>query len=46
MRAALSRVTEVLTGMEEKLNLLDSGAGDGDCGSTLAGGARALQVPD
>ena len=26
--------------MEEKLNLLDSGSGDGDCGSTLALGAK------
>jgi hypothetical protein len=26
--------------MEEKLNFLDSGSGDGDCGSTLTTGAR------
>jgi hypothetical protein len=26
--------------MEEKLNFLDSGSGDGDCGSTLTTGAK------
>ena len=29
--------------MEEKLNHLDSGSGDGDCGSTLASGAKAIK---
>merc|ERR1719435_174816 len=30
--------------MEQRLNELDSGSGDGDCGSTLAAGARAVQA--
>jgi hypothetical protein len=34
----------ILLGMEEKLNQLDSGSGDGDCGSTLAAGAKGTQT--
>ena len=30
--------------MEAKLNQLDSGSGDGDCGSTLASGAKAVKT--
>ena len=44
VRAALAGAAAALIEMEDELNLLDSGAGDGDCGSTLAGGARALQA--
>jgi len=40
--SVLRCVGETLLSLEERLNLLDSGAGDGDCGSTLAAGARAL----
>ena len=44
LKRILETVTESLISMEEKLNQLDSGSGDGDCGSTLAAGARALQT--
>jgi dihydroxyacetone kinase len=43
-RAAIEAITDRLIKMEAELNVLDSGSGDGDCGSTLAAGARALQA--
>ena len=36
----LEEVARTLQGLEDKLNLLDSGCGDGDCGSTHAVGAK------
>ena len=44
LRKILETVTADLVELEEKLNLLDSGSGDGDCGSTLTAGARAIQA--
>ena len=44
VRAALEGLTGQLISMEQRLNELDSGSGDGDCGSTLAAGAKAIQV--
>jgi len=44
VRSTLERITTTLTSMESRLNELDSGCGDGDCGSTLAAGARAIQA--
>ena len=44
VRAALEGLTSQLISMEQRLNELDSGSGDGDCGSTLAAGAKAIQV--
>ena len=46
VRAALEGLTGQLISMEQRLNELDSGSGDGDCGSTLAAGAKAIQVHD
>ena len=43
IRNILDAITKDLMGMEEKLNHLDSGSGDGDCGSTLASGAKAIK---
>lgn len=34
---------EALKSCEDQLNKMDSGAGDGDCGTTLKRGATALQ---
>ena len=45
VKAALEGLTSTLISMEQRLNELDSGCGDGDCGSTLAAGAKAIQVP-
>jgi len=42
LRAILSTAARDLLAMEESLNLLDSGCGDGDCGSTHAIGAKAI----
>jgi len=42
VKTALERLSAVLVGMEDRLNELDSGSGDGDCGSTLAAGAKAV----
>ena len=44
VKAALEELTKQLISMEQRLNELDSGCGDGDCGSTLAAGAKAIQV--
>ena len=44
VKAALEGLTCQLINMEQRLNELDSGCGDGDCGSTLAAGAKAIQV--
>ena len=44
VKAALEGLTGQLISMEQRLNELDSGCGDGDCGSTLAAGAKAVQV--
>ena len=44
VREALEGLTRDLVAMEQRLNELDSGSGDGDCGSTLAAGAKAIQV--
>jgi len=43
VKTTLEKVTSTLISMEGKLNELDSGCGDGDCGSTLATGAKAIQ---
>ena len=42
LRAILSTAARDLLAMEESLNLLDSGCGDGDCGSTHAIGAKGI----
>jgi len=42
VKKVLESAANLLISMEEELNLLDSGCGDGDCGSTHARGARAL----
>ena len=44
VKLVLDTLTEDLMSLEDKLNLLDSGSGDGDCGSTLAAGARAVKA--
>ena len=44
VKEALEGLTRDLVAMEQRLNELDSGSGDGDCGSTLAAGAKAIQV--
>jgi len=44
VKATLEKVTSTLITMEGKLNELDSGCGDGDCGSTLTAGAKAIQT--
>ena len=40
LSATLSAACHALVNAESALNLLDTGAGDGDCGSTLARGAK------
>ena len=40
VQSILEEVARTLQGLEDKLNLLDSGCGDGDCGSTHAVGAK------
>jgi dihydroxyacetone kinase len=42
--AAIRAVCATLTGLEEELNRLDARAGDGDTGSTVATGARAIEA--
>ena len=44
VKLVLETLTEDLISLEDKLNLLDSGSGDGDCGSTLAAGAKAVKA--
>ena len=44
VKAALEGLTAELVKLESRLNELDSGSGDGDCGATLAAGARAIQA--
>ena len=39
VKQCLVNVVSTLKNMEERLNELDSGSGDGDCGTTLATGA-------
>uniref|UniRef100_A0A8C8RVX1 Triokinase/FMN cyclase n=1 Tax=Pelusios castaneus TaxID=367368 RepID=A0A8C8RVX1_9SAUR len=43
VRLVLERVCSTLLGLQEELNELDRAAGDGDCGSTHARAARAIQ---
>ncbi|XP_053253033.1 triokinase/FMN cyclase isoform X3 [Podarcis raffonei] len=43
MRAVLEKVCNTLLNLQEELNDLDRAAGDGDCGSTHARAARAIQ---
>ncbi|XP_062973060.1 triokinase/FMN cyclase isoform X2 [Elgaria multicarinata webbii] len=43
MRLVLERVCNTLLSLQEELNDLDRAAGDGDCGSTHARAARAIQ---
>jgi dihydroxyacetone kinase len=42
--ALLSKICAFLIGQEAELNRLDARAGDGDTGSTMATGARAIQA--
>jgi dihydroxyacetone kinase len=44
VKATLEKMTSTLISMEAKMNELDSGCGDGDCGSTLTAGAKAIQA--
>jgi len=44
IRKILETITTDLIALEEKLNYLDSGAGDGDCGTTLASGAKKIKA--
>lgn len=39
MRSCVSEVCDCLISNEEKLNDLDRGSGDGDCGTTLKAGS-------
>jgi dihydroxyacetone kinase len=41
-RSVITSVCKALMQSEEKLNLLDSGCGDGDCGTTLKNGSEAV----
>ncbi|XP_061465771.1 triokinase/FMN cyclase isoform X1 [Rhineura floridana] len=43
MRVVLDKVCSTLLSLQEKLNDLDRASGDGDCGSTHARAARAIQ---
>ena len=43
VRRVLETAAADILALEERLNILDSGSGDGDCGSTLAAGARAIR---
>uniref|UniRef100_A0A8D2J1S4 Triokinase/FMN cyclase n=1 Tax=Varanus komodoensis TaxID=61221 RepID=A0A8D2J1S4_VARKO len=43
MRPVLARVCSTLLSLQEELNALDRASGDGDCGSTHARAARAIQ---
>ncbi|KAL4420321.1 hypothetical protein ABPG77_010226 [Micractinium sp. CCAP 211/92] len=44
VRRCLEAACEALLGAEAELNALDGKVGDGDCGSTLAKGASAIQA--
>ncbi|XP_077444163.1 triokinase/FMN cyclase isoform X2 [Stigmatopora argus] len=44
MRKVLERVCSTLMDCKEELNALDRASGDGDCGSTHAQAAKAIQV--
>lgn len=44
VKSSLEKMTSILISMEGRLNELDNGCGDGDCGSTLATGAKAIQA--
>ena len=44
VKSSLEKMTSTLISMEGRLNELDSGCGDGDCGSTMATGAKAIQA--
>ncbi|WP_428032419.1 dihydroxyacetone kinase subunit DhaK [Ancylobacter sp.] len=44
VEAVIRRVCATLTGLEDELNRLDARAGDGDTGSTVAMGARAVEM--
>lgn len=39
----ITRITDAILAVEAKLNELDNLVGDGDCGSTLARGAKGLK---
>ena len=41
-KAALAQACDDLIASTDLLNELDTGVGDGDCGSTLANGARCM----
>ena len=43
VRRVLETAAADILALEDRLNILDSGSGDGDCGSTLAAGARAIR---
>jgi len=43
-KAALTQACNDLISNTDLLNELDSGVGDGDCGTTLANGARCTYV--
>jgi dihydroxyacetone kinase len=43
MRSCVAEVCEVLIRNEERLNDLDRGSGDGDCGSTMTAGSTAIK---
>ena len=42
LRALVTKACELLIGFEDELNGLDAKVGDGDTGSTVAGGARSV----
>ena len=44
VKTTLEKITSTLVSMEGRLNELDSGCGDGDCGSTLTAGAKGKQA--
>ena len=44
VRGCLDGVVKSMLDSEDELNKLDAEAGDGDCGSTFAGAARAIQA--
>ena len=42
MKKAVQKACQALVETEQHLNNLDAGAGDGDCGTTMADGAQGL----
>lgn len=44
MRLCLSEVCDCLISSEERLNELDRGSGDGDCGTTLKAGCSGKSI--